>query len=49
MTMRLLNTKQDMRNGRKTGTPVSGWRVESHSFLAAQRSGVMAWGRSPAL
>lgn len=29
--------------------PVSGWRVESQSFLAAQRSDVMVGGRAPVL
>jgi hypothetical protein len=31
-----------MRNGRKTGSPVSGCSVESTTFFALQSSGVMS-------
>ena len=41
VTTRLEMTKQDMRKGRKTGWPVSGWRVLSTIFLARHSSGVM--------
>jgi hypothetical protein len=41
VTTRFDNTKHDIRKGRKTGSPVSGWRVESTIFLACQSSGVM--------
>ena len=41
VTTRLEIMKQDMRKGRKTGCPVSGWSVESTIFLACHISGVM--------
>ena len=46
VTMRLESTKHDMRKGRKMGRPVSGWRVESTSFLACQWAGVKGGGGS---
>jgi hypothetical protein len=41
VTTRLDRTKQDMRKGRKTGSPVSGCSVESTIFLARHSSGVI--------
>jgi hypothetical protein len=41
VTTRLESTKQDMRKGRKTASPVSGCSVESTIFLARHSSGVM--------
>ena len=43
VTTRLESTKQDMRKGRKTASPVSGCSVESTIFLARHSSGVMDW------
>ena len=41
VTIKLDNTKQDIRKGRKTGWPVSGCNVESTIFFAYHNSGVM--------
>ena len=42
VTTKLDSTKLDMRNGRKTGSPVSGWIVESRIFFARHSSGVIS-------
>ena len=42
VTIKLDSTKLDMRNGSSTGSPVSGWMVESIVFLACHSSGVMS-------
>lgn len=48
VTTRLLKMKALMRNGRKTGVPVSGCKVASQTFFALQSEGVME-GSAPCL